>query len=83
LAPDTEEHLQRESKKAVNNLPEKVKPMSQACIAMGPQSWGTVIGQDPYVQTLRNAISAERVAAYLFGGAGTVRRPPHACCQGS
>ncbi len=34
-----------------------------------PQSWEAVIGQDHVVQTLRNAISADRVAhAYLFAG---------------
>src|SRR5512139_1024841 len=34
-----------------------------------PQSWEAVIGQDHVVQTLRNAITGERVAhAYLFAG---------------
>ena len=34
-----------------------------------PQSWEAVVGQDHIIQTLRNAISAERVAhAYLFAG---------------
>lgn len=34
-----------------------------------PQSWDAVVGQDHVVQTLRNAITAERVAhAYLFAG---------------
>ncbi len=34
-----------------------------------PQSWDAVIGQDHVVQTLRHAITAERVAhAYLFAG---------------
>jgi DNA polymerase-3 subunit gamma/tau len=34
-----------------------------------PQSWDEVVGQDHIVQTLRNAVRAERVAhAYLFAG---------------
>ena len=34
-----------------------------------PQTWDAVIGQEHVVQTLRNAIAAERVAhAYLFAG---------------
>lgn len=34
-----------------------------------PQSWDAVVGQDHVIQTLRNAIAAERVAhAYLFAG---------------
>src|SRR5512136_1249235 len=34
-----------------------------------PQSWDEVIGQEHVVQTLRNAVSADRVAhAYLFSG---------------
>lgn len=34
-----------------------------------PQSWDAVIGQDQVVQTLRNAIAADRVMhAYLFAG---------------
>src|SRR3970282_1478008 len=34
-----------------------------------PQSWEQVVGQDHVVQTLRNAVKAERLAhAYLFAG---------------
>jgi len=34
-----------------------------------PQEWGSVVGQDHVVTTLRNAIAADRVAhAYLFAG---------------
>src|SRR5512138_1109194 len=34
-----------------------------------PKDWNEVIGQDPIVQTLKNAIAADRVAhAYLFAG---------------
>ncbi len=34
-----------------------------------PQGWAEVIGQEHVVQTLRNAIVADRVAhAYLFAG---------------
>jgi DNA polymerase-3 subunit gamma/tau len=34
-----------------------------------PQSWEAVVGQDHVIQTLRNAISSERVGhAYLFAG---------------
>src|SRR5512135_3110188 len=34
-----------------------------------PKDWNEVVGQDPIVQTLRNAIAADRVAhAYLFAG---------------
>jgi DNA polymerase-3 subunit gamma/tau len=34
-----------------------------------PQLWEEVVGQDPIVQTLRNALRAERIAhAYLFSG---------------
>jgi DNA polymerase-3 subunit gamma/tau len=34
-----------------------------------PQGWAEVIGQEPVVQTLRNAIAADRVVhAYLFAG---------------
>ncbi len=34
-----------------------------------PQTWAAVIGQQPVVETLRNALAADRVAhAYLFAG---------------
>ncbi|MFP3854165.1 MAG: DNA polymerase III subunit gamma/tau [Anaerolineales bacterium] len=34
-----------------------------------PQTWGAVVGQDHVIQTLRNAVKADRVAhAYLFAG---------------
>ena len=34
-----------------------------------PQTWDAVIGQQHVVQTLRNALAAERIAhAYLFAG---------------
>jgi len=43
-----------------------------------PRQWDSVIGQDHIIQTLRNAVSSERVVhAYIFSGPrGTGKTTP-------